>query len=259
VDLLLTILPFEKDWYAKQGIHHVEYIGNPIAGEVKSLITKKEFCEKYGLDDEQPIIALLGGSRRKEVEKILPIMIETASFMSEKEADLQFVIALASTRKKSEVEKIFDDLRKTECKIPRKLTIVQNEPYETLNAADVAAVTSGTATLETAIIGTPLVVVYKTSETNHQILKHLVSTEFFGLVNLIAQKRVAKELIQNDFTKENLSKELFKLLDKNTNKKMREKLAEVKKSLGDGGASEIAAEKILENVNNGKRKTENGK
>jgi lipid-A-disaccharide synthase len=252
VDLLLTILPFEKDWYAKQGINHVEYIGNPIAGEVKSVITKKEFCEKYGLDDEQPIIALLGGSRRKEVEKILPIMIGTASFMSKKDEDLQFVIALASTRKKSEVKKIFDDLRKTGCQIPRKLTIVQNETYEALNAADAAAVASGTATLETAIIGTPLVVVYKTSEVNNLLLKKLINTKYFGLVNLIAQKGVAKELIQNDFTKENLSKELVKLLDKNTNKKMREELAEVKKSLGNGGASEIAAEKIIKEMDNGR-------
>ncbi|MGI8542337.1 MAG: lipid-A-disaccharide synthase [Aridibacter sp.] len=245
VDLLLTILPFEKDWYAKQGIHHVEYIGNPIAGDVKSAMTKKEFCEKYELDDEQPIIALLGGSRKKEVEKILPIMIGTASLMSRKDKNLQFVIALASTRKKSEVENIFDDLRKAKCKFPQKLTIIQNETYEALNAADAAAVASGTATLETAIIRTPLVVGYKTSEINYRLLKPLINTEYFGLVNLIAQKKLARELIQNDFTRENLSKELFNLLDKSTNKKMREELSEVKKSLGDGGASELAAQKIL--------------
>ncbi len=258
VDLLLTILPFEKDWYAQQGIHHVEYIGNPLAGEVKSAIKKKEFCEKHGLETEQPIIALLGGSRKKEVEKILPSLIETASLMSGKDKELQFIIALASTRKKSEVETIIEDLRNKECRIPQKLTVVQNETYEALNAADAAAVTSGTATLETAIIGTPLVVVYKTSVINFRLLKPLINIEHFGLVNLIAGKKLAPELIQNDFTKENLSEELFNLLDENTNKKMREELLEVKKSLGDGGASKIAAEKILDKLNNGKRKMENG-
>lgn len=248
VDLLLTILPFEKDWYATQGIKHVEYVGNPLAGEVKSVVTRKEFCEKHNLDNKQPIIALLGGSRRKEVEKIMPVLIKTAASMSREDKDLQFVIALASTRKKFELERIIRDLTEKGCVIPRKLISVENETFEVLNAADAAAVTSGTATLEAAIIGTPLVIVYKTSAINSRLLKPLINVEHFGLVNLIAKKQIAKELIQDDFTVENLSRELFNLLEKDTNKKMREELAEVKRSLGDGGASELAAVKILEKL-----------
>ncbi len=248
VDLLLTILPFEKNWYAERGIDHVEYVGNPLAGEVVSEMTKRKFCEKYNSDFEKPIIALLAGSRRKEIERILPVMIETAYLMSRKDNDLQFVIALASTRKKIEVDEIKRSFINKGFSIPQNLITVKGETFEVLNAADAAAVTSGTATLETAIIGTPLVIVYKTSPVNYKLIRPLIDLENFGLVNLIAQKKIAVELIQDDFTAESLSDELFKLLEKENNKKVREKLAEVKKSLGDGGASELAAVKILDEL-----------
>nr|MCU0240725.1 lipid-A-disaccharide synthase [Pyrinomonadaceae bacterium] len=104
VDLLLTILPFEKNWYAKQGINHVEFVGNPLVGEVKPKLNRLEFCQKHNLDETKPIVALLAGSRRKEIERILPVLLETASLMSEKNKDLQFVLALAPTRKISEFE-----------------------------------------------------------------------------------------------------------------------------------------------------------
>ena len=240
VDLLLTILPFEKDWYAKQGIENIEYVGNPLAGEVRSELSREEFCEKHGLDKEKPIIALLGGSRKREVSKILPELIKTASLMSKTNPDLQFVNALASTRNLADVEEAGKGIE-----LPKRFVTVQNETYEALNAADVAAVTSGTATLETAIIGTPLAVVYKGSSLNYRLLRPLISVESFGLVNLIAGRKLAKELIQDDFIAEDLSAELFRLLEEDVNKEMRGELLEIKKSLGDGGASKRAAQAVL--------------
>jgi len=248
VDLLLTILPFEKDWYEKQGIHNVEYVGNPLAGEVKSKITREEFCVKYGLDKEKPIMALLAGSRRKEVSRILPVLLETACLMSKKNNDLQFVNALAGTRDLDDVERAKKELVDRGFELPEKFLTVRGETYEALNAADVAAVTSGTATLETAIIGAPLAVVYMGSDLNYRLLRPLISVENFGLVNLIAGRKLAKELIQNDLTAENLSAELFRLLGKNVNKKMRDDLREVKESLGGGGASKRAAKAILREI-----------
>jgi len=241
VDLLLTILPFEKDWYAKQGISHVEYVGNPLAGEVKSTITKAKFCVKNNLDSQKPIVALLGGSRHKEIAKILPVLLEAARLMKRKNADLQFVIALASTRNLAETKLAIADAKKD---LPQ-FTIVQGETREALNAADVAAVTSGTATLETAIIGTPMAIVYKTSALNYGLLRPLISVEHFGLINLIAEERIAKELIQKDFTAQTLSDELLRLLQPETNKKTREKLSEATAKLGKGGASRRAAEAIM--------------
>ncbi|HVE57214.1 MAG TPA: lipid-A-disaccharide synthase [Pyrinomonadaceae bacterium] len=245
VDLMLTILPFEKDWYAKQGISHVEFVGNPTVREVHSNLTKEQFCAKHNLDASKPVISLLAGSRHKEIVRILPALLETSARMAQQNADLQFVIALAATRKKAEFETAIEDAKRKQLKLPLVLIAVQNETHEALNASDAAAVTSGTATLETAIIGTPMAIVYKTSPLNYKLLRPLISVEHFGLINLIAEERLAKELIQDDFTAETLSEELFRLLEPETNRKMRERLKQVTDKLGHGGASKRAAEFIL--------------
>lgn len=245
VDLLLTILPFEKNWYEKQGIRHVEYVGNPTVREVHSNLTKEQFCAIHELDAAKPIIALLAGSRHKEIVRILPVLLETAALMEKQNAELQFVVALAANRKIAEVEEA-----KTMAKnSPKNLTIVQNETHEALNASDAAAVTSGTATLETAIIGTPMAIVYKTSPLNYKLLRPLISVPHFGLINLIAEERLAKELIQDDFTPETLSDELFRLLEPAENQQMRGKLRETVEKLGRGGASKRAAGFILREIN----------
>jgi lipid-A-disaccharide synthase len=242
VDLVLTILPFEKEWYRRHGISHVEYVGNPTVREVHSSLTKQQFCAKHELDPSKPIVSLLAGSRHKEIARILPEMLETAALMLERDKDLQFVVALAPTRRTDEVS---EAQQKVKRRFDAKITIVQNETHEALNASDAAAVASGTATLETAIIGTPMAIVYKTSPLNYKLLRPLISVEHFGLINLIAGERLAKELIQDEFTAKILSAELFRLLDANENQKMREKLREATDRLGHGGASKRAAEFIL--------------
>lgn len=244
VDLLITILPFEKDWYAKRGIKHVEYVGSPLAREIHSKLSKEEFCAKHKLDASKPIVALLAGSRGREIARILPVLLEAASLMSGKNPEIQFVIALSKNRKLSEIEKAVKESN------PAKIFIVQNETHEALNASDAAAVTSGTATLETGIIGTPMAIVYKTSMLNYKLLRPLINVEHFGLINLIARERLAKELIQDDFTKETLAAELFRLLEPDTNRKMRQRLGEVADTLGHGGASRRAAEAILKSITN---------
>lgn len=245
VDLLLTILPFEKDWYAARNVRRVEYVGNPLAGEVKSRLTKEEFCAEHNLNTEKPIVALLAGSRHKELARILPVLLETASLMAKTNARIQFLIALAATRSIGEVEDAIRAAENKKLKLPEVLITIKDETFEILNAADAAAVTSGTATLETAIIGTPLAIVYKTSPLNYSLLRPLINVENFGLINLIARETVAKELIQDDFTPENLSAELFRLLEKNENQKVRKRLKEITETLGKGGTAKRAAEIIL--------------
>jgi lipid-A-disaccharide synthase len=245
VDLVLTILPFEQGWYQKHGVSHVRYVGNPTVREVHSNLTKKQFCTKHNLDPAKPIVALLAGSRHKEIARILPEMLETAALMARQNAALQFVVALAGTRRAEEVE----EARRRAKNLPENLSVVKGETHEALNASDAAAVTSGTATLETAIIGTPMAIVYKTSPLNYKLLRPLISVEHFGLINLIAEERLALELIQDDFSPETLSKELFRLLEPNENHKMRERLKQVTDKLGRGGASKRAAEFILDVIN----------
>lgn len=249
VDLLLTILPFEKGWYRRQGISHVEYVGNPTVREIHSKIPKKEFCEKYKLDEKKPIVALLPGSRQKEIVRILPVLLAAAAEMTKKDANIQFVIALAASRKIEEVENSLIRAAEKNLKLPKTLISVHNETHEALNASDAAAVTSGTATLETAIIGTPLAIVYKTSPLNYKLLRPLISVEHFGLINLIAEERLAQELIQDELTPKLLADELFRLLEPETNRAMRERLQLATEKLGRGGASKRAAEAILSFLN----------
>ena len=245
VDLLITILPFEKAWYENQGVLHVEYVGSPLTREIHPNVTKRQFCEKHGLDADKPIVALLPGSRHKEIVRILPPMLSAASIMELSMPDAQFVIALAATRHASEIEAA----KITAKTVPNHLLVATDETFDVLNAADAAAVTSGTATLEAGIIGTPMAIVYKTSGLNYKLLRPLISVEHFGLINLIAGERVAMELIQEDFTPQTLANELLRLIDREENAKVRKKLKLAAEKLGRGGASKRAAEAILKLVN----------
>lgn len=245
VDLVLTILPFEKPWYADNGVHHVEYVGSPLTKEIHSNVSKEEFCKNHGLDSTRPIISLLPGSRHKEIVRILPIMLEAASTIQRAEPAIQFLVAIASDRKESEVYDAVAQLTAKGLKKPNSLILVEHQTYDALNASDAAAITSGTATLEAGILGTPMAIVYKTSALNYKLLRPLISVEHFGLINLIAEKRIAKELIQGDLTVQALAIELERLLEPSVNAEARAELAVAADKLGHGGASKRAAESIL--------------
>ncbi len=245
VDLMLTILPFEKDWYAANGLENVEYVGSPLAREVHSHVGKGEFCRKHELDPNRPILALLPGSRLTEIVRILPVMLAAASEISKQNNDIQFLIALASDRNISEVNEKITTTLLSGMQLPQTLRILHAETYDALNAADAAAVTSGTATLEAGIIGTPMAIVYKASTLNYRLLKPLIDVPHYGLINLIAGKRIAKELIQKEFSAQTLSKELLRVLEPGTNTAMRAELRKAADKLGNGGASKRAAAAIL--------------
>ena len=244
VDLLLSILPFEKDWYAAHGMTRVEYVGHPLVGAVRVGCDRQEFCRRHNLDPSRPIVALLPGSRHKELVRILPPMLDAATSISRARHDVQFVLVIAPNRDPNEAREILsrdrnDSLR--DC-----LRVVHHETPEALGAADVAAVCSGTATLEAALLGTPLVIVYKESLLNWHTLGSLITAEHYGLVNLIAGRRVVTELMQNDLNGERLARELIALLDPDRNQAIRDALREVSEQLGDSGASMRAAQAILE-------------
>jgi lipid-A-disaccharide synthase len=252
VDLLLSILPFEPAWYADHGIADVEFVGHPLAGEVQSRCDRAEFCRQTKLDPRLPIISLLPGSRRKEVERILPPMLEAAALISARRPEIQFVVVVAPGRTSDELRNIIRAQRATPEPLPSCLHIVSGQSREALAASDVAAIASGTATLEAALLGTPLVVVYKESMINWHTLGRLITTDHYGLVNLVAGERVATELMQDDLNGERLANELLSLLDEERNAAMRIRLRDVANELGEGGASERAAERILDVLQNWK-------
>ena len=246
VDLLLAILPFEKDWYAARGMTNVEYVGHPLVSEVRVNCNREEFCRRHNLDSSRPIVALLPGSRHKELARILPPMLDAAIAISRERSDVQFVLVVAPNRDPNEAHEILSEDRYD--LLRDSLRVVHHETREALASADAAAVASGTATLEGALLGTPMVIVYRESVLNWHILGSLITAEHYGLVNLIAGRRVVTELMQNELNGERLARELIALLDPERNRAIRDELGEVSEKLGEGGASRRAAQAILEFV-----------
>jgi lipid-A-disaccharide synthase len=247
VDLLLTILPFERDWYARRGVTQVEFVGHPLAGQVEARCGREEFCRSHDLDPSRPIISLVPGSRQKELHRILPEMLNAAALISVSRSDVQFVVVVAPSRAPEEVRDIIR-ARTAASPLPAVLRIVNHETRDALAASDATAVASGTVTLEAALLGTPMVIVYKESAINWHVLGSLITTSHYGLANLIAGERIVTELMQNELNGERLAAELKKLLDPQANTAMRALLRQVTAKLGAGGASQRAAESILKFV-----------
>ncbi|MFL6467995.1 MAG: lipid-A-disaccharide synthase [Pyrinomonadaceae bacterium] len=254
VDLLLSILPFEKEWYSDEGIEHVTFVGNPISTRTVPTLSREAFCSKYQIESEQEIVALLPGSRKREIRRHLPVMLEAAKLLLQKDVSLQIVIA-ASAGNSMLVDQIVSKFRNDGDLSNLSISSLEGEAINVLNASTVAAVSSGTATLEAAVIGTPMVVVYKLPKLDYAIFKHMVQAPHIALVNLIAGKRLVNEFVQDGFTAETLADELFRLLEPAENAKMRTELTASTSHLRYGSPSQRAAQEILNFI---KKKTGNG-
>lgn len=245
VDLMLTILPFEVEWYRERGVPKVEFVGHPLAEEVWARYDREEFCRMHDLDPLRPIISLLPGSRLRELQRILPPMLDAAALVASQRSHVQFVLVIAPSRSPDEARDIIR-ARSATATLPEGLRIVHDETREALAASDAAAVASGTVTLEAALLGTPMVIVYKESAINWHVLGNLITTDHYGLVNLIAGKRIVTELMQNELNGTGLSSELLSLLDRKRNEEVQRQLHDVAHQLGEGGASRRAAKRILD-------------
>ena len=235
VDKMLVILPFEEEFYKRYGVD-VTYVGNPLLDELAKFgsTNRSIFLRRNSLGERREIIALLPGSRKQEVKRVLPVMLKAVSHFP----DYQFVIGGVSSLDKSLYKEIIGNA---------DVFWIENQTYELLQNSSAAVVTSGTATLETALLSVPEVVCYKSTGLSYRIAKRLVKVKFISLVNLVMDKEVVKELIQNDLTEDNIVKELEQLL--HNGKRQRQLLEdydELKERLGNAGASEKAAEIICE-------------
>ena len=242
VDLLLSILPFEAGWYKERGVNHVEYVGHPLAGEVKARYGREEFCSRNDLDPSRPIVSFLPGSRQKELERILPPMLGAIEELEKARPEIQSVVVVAP------IKVIEEGLEIMLLHDFGLVKVIERQTREALAASDAAAITSGTATLEGMLLETPMVVVYRESKVNWNTLGKLITVPHFGLVNLVAGREIAKELMQDELTGPNLAQEILKLLDPETNRVAREQLREVGRKLGQPGASQRAAEAILKSL-----------
>ena len=238
VDKMFVIFPFEKDFF-KQYDYEVEYVGNPLFDAIADFTPKEDFRKSARLG-QKSIIALLPGSRKQEVEKMLPLMMSQVYEFP----DHQFVIGAVSNLPKelyARWQSIF----------PVKLVI--DDAYNLLSVADAALVTSGTATLETALFNVPQVVCYRGGWAAYQVYKRVIRVPFVSLVNLIAGREVVKELLQYELTKENLTEELSKItINQTTRQNQLNGYSEIRKILGEKGASERAGALMVDEIRNNK-------
>ena len=236
VDFMYVILPFEKDFYEKKHNFPVHFVGHPLIDAIASRteISDVKFRKDNELDDK-PIIALLPGSRKQEIAKMLSIMLSVVNDFP----DYQFVIAGAPSQ---EYEFYQTFLKKENVKF------IANKTYDLLSHSHAALVTSGTATLETALFNVPEVVCYKGSWVSYQIAKRVLTLKYISLVNLIMDKEVVKELIQEELNTKNLKLELNKILNEDGRAQLLKEYAQLKQNLGGEGASKKTAALIINSL-----------
>ena len=234
IDEMYVILPFEKEFYKKYNFD-VSFVGHPLIDAIanRKQIDEVKFRTEHQIGNK-PIIALLPGSRKQEISKMLSIMLSLIDDFS----DYQFVIAGAPSQSYTFYKKFMGD---------KNICFVDNKTYDLLSISHAALVTSGTATLEAALFKVPQVVCYKASLISYQIAKRIITLRFISLVNLIMDNEVVKELIQNDLTKKNLVKELNFILNVNRRASLLETYNSLEEKLGGRGASENTARFILSN------------
>ena len=238
VDKMYVILPFEKDFYEKKHHFPVEFVGHPLIDAISN--RDKTSLEKFTSENklsQKPIIALLPGSRKQEIEKMLSIMLSVV----DKFSDYQFVIAGAPSQEYD----FYKQFLTTE-----NVNFVSNKTYDLLSVSHAALVTSGTATLETALFKVPQIVCYKANRISYEIAKRIITLKFISLVNLIMDKEVVKELIQKELNTKNLETELNKIISGNQRQEMLSQYEILEQKLGGKGASEKTADLILNAIKN---------
>lgn len=234
VNKMLVILPFEEALYRSAGVD-ARYVGHPLLDAVNDIGPREEILKRLGLDPGKKTVAILPGSRRSEVVKLLPVMLGAAEIISGGPEPVQFLLPLASTLDAASVEQIIGRHR-----VPVK--IVPENIYDAIASADVAMVASGTATLETALLNTPMVIIYKMSPLTYAIARMIIRVKNIGLVNIIAGKTIVPELIQGEATSERLAAEMNAILaDPAKMETIKNDLGNIREKLGKPGAAARAA------------------
>ncbi len=292
VDRMLVILPFEEAFYRRAGLE-VTYVGHPLAEAVRTTASREMFCQHHGLDPKHPIVALLPGSRHKEIRYHLPAMLDAAmrlrslgspgdepvttesrsgaqakpfespvpdmrsAIHDSRFATMQFVVPLASTIRREDVDPTIREAQSAtgaragvEPAQPLA-TVIEGDTYNALAHAGFAVVASGTATVEAALAGTPMVIIYRGSELNWRLIRPLIRLDTFGMVNLIAGRRIVPELMQHEATGEKIASEVIAILsDPDRLSRMRQDLVGVRDLLAsDGGsAADRSAQAVLEAI-----------
>ncbi len=241
VDKMIVIFPFEKDFYKETGLD-VEFVGHPMLDRMELRMNKEEIAKRFALSTSTTTVALLPGSRRQEVKRHLPVMLKAGSIMKKGGTNLQFILPCASTIDAGEIRNIMGDHG-------LEVTIIENQTYEAISFADLVITSSGTATLESAYLGKPLIVIYKVSWITWLIGKFLIKVRNIAMVNIIVGKKIVPEFLEFHARPSAIAGEAMRLLENSTYRLgMVRELVKVRDALGTPGASDRAASAILRTI-----------
>jgi len=238
VKKMIVLFPFEVPLYEAAGVD-VEWVGHPLLDIVKPTLPKDVAFQQLGLDPKRRTVGLLPGSRVHEVERLLPPLLDSAHLLQREIPDLQFVIPLAPGLPRAILSSWMKSIS-----IPVK--VVEGFAYDAMNLSELLITASGTATLEGAILGKPMIIIYRVSLPSYWVGRALIRVDHIGLVNLVAEKEIAPELIQKDANPQRIADEALRILrDPILSRKMSESMAEVRQKLGEPGAAQRAAQIVV--------------
>lgn len=239
VDHMAVILPFEAPFYERAGVP-VSFVGHPMVDMVAVSMTRDDAAVALGLDPDRQIVGLFPGSRHNELERLLPVIVGSALLLKQRFPGIQFLMPLASTLRA-------DDISPQLTEAGLDVTMTRERIHDLIRACDAVISVSGTVTLEIALVGTPMVIIYRLSPLTYQLAKRLVKVPNIGLCNIVAGETVVKELIQDEATPQMIAEEIGTILtDADYGSAIRQKLATVRSKLGCGGASANVARLITE-------------
>ncbi|MEW6765394.1 MAG: lipid-A-disaccharide synthase [Pseudomonadota bacterium] len=244
IDMMAVIFPFETAFYEAHGIP-VRYVGHPLAGRVQASAPREALMVEFGLQTGRPVVGLLPGSRKAEIQRLLPVMLETAALLQQSHPDLQFILPQAASIDDALLQPLLEHA-------PVEVRTVRERSHDVLACCDAAMVASGTATLEVALMGVPMAVLYKVSPLTYTLLRPLIRIPDIALANIVAGRRIVPEFVQGAAEPHAVAAGIGRMLDEPAYvEQMRKDLAEVKERLGPGGGVERMAElagEMLEQV-----------
>jgi lipid-A-disaccharide synthase len=239
IDMMAVIFPFEVPYYEAENVP-VRYVGHPSVDKVHPQHSKADDMARFGLDASRRVVGLLAGSRANEIKRLLPVMLAAAALLHKRFPDCQFILPQADSISDELLTEYLSDA-------PVQVTVIKNQPYDVIQCCDAVMTSSGTATLEIALLTVPMVICYKLSPLTYRLGRLLVKTPFIGLPNIVAGRSIVREFIQHEATADNLAIEIAWLLtDEHYRDKMLRNLQDVKQRLGQGGGSKNMAVLALE-------------
>lgn len=239
ISKMIVLFKFEEELYKKYGVN-VDFAGHPLIDIVKPSMEKKEFISQFKLSESKTTICLLPGSRRTEIEYILPVMLKSAILIRKEISAVQFILA-----KSPQVDRSIYTYHIQKADID--LQTIEGKTYDCLNTADFALIASGTATLEAALMQTPFIIIYKMNLLNYLLYLPQIKVPYIGIVNIVAERKIIPEFIQFEAKPQNISREALKILNHPAEiATMKKNLSRIKSCLGAGGAAKRAAEIIME-------------